>query len=660
MSKDIIEEARKLYQESEDEYVENYTNAIDDIRFARLGEQWDEATLQRRRREGRPALVINRLQAFIRQVVNDARQSKPAISVHPVDSGGDPETAQIIEDLIRHIENNSQSSVAYDTGMEQAVSGGIGYWRIGIDYAREDSWDMDIGIERIPNQFAVLPDHTSMAPDSANWNYCFVVDGMSKAEFEKRWPDAAASSWDVRWQNSDVGDDEVYVAEFWRREEAKTKLLRLSDGTILDEDRFLAGQELFVAAGLSVVGVRDTVSHKVVQHILSGSEVLDTTRWKGRYIPIVPIYGDEVIVEGKRYFKSLIRDAKDSQRMLNFWRSTTTEIAGLMSRVPYVGPRGAFASDADKWATANSISHATLEYDGPIRPSREPQIGPPVAAIQEALTSSDDIKAIVGMYDASLGARSNETSGRAIMARQREGDISTFHFLDNLARAINHTGKILLDIIPAVYNSPRVLRVRGYDGNTRAVQVNSPTEVSGAVRVYDLTARKYDLTTSMGPSYTSKRQEAADQMMEMIRVFPQSAQLIGDLLAKSQDWPEADEIAKRLKVMLPAPVRALESAQNVPPEARAAVASAQMQAMQLKQALEQGKQSYMQMQAKVASMEADASLEKAELALKKEDLDRKYALEAKKLELEMIKAGVIPQPQALPVRQTGVPPGPLG
>jgi hypothetical protein len=284
-------------------------------------------------------------------------------------------------------------------------------------------------------------------------------------------------------------------------------------------------------------------SHKVVQRILTGAEVLETVDWAGRFIPLVPVYGEELHIDGRRRLRSLVRDAKDPQRMFNYWRTTSTELVALAPKTPFIGRKGAFETDSAKWATANVQTHAYIEYDGPEPPQRQMFAGPPAGAVQEALTASDDMKAIMGLYDASLGARSNETSGRAIMARQREGDVSTFHYIDNLNRSLRHAGRILIDLIPKVYATPRVIRVLGADGQARAVNVNSSAsaapsaasppaagaqadpngELKSVERIYDLTVGRYDLTVEAGPSFTSRREEAANQMIELIQAYPAAA-----------------------------------------------------------------------------------------------------------------------------------------
>lgn len=626
---DLLAQGRTAFERCQDAESDNRQAALDDIRFSRLGEQWPRSIEQQRRDEHRPCLTINKMPAFIRQVVNDSRQNKPSIKVHPVDSNADPKTAEVINGLIRNIEYTSNADVAYDTAIEASVSGGFGYWRVGMDYAYEDTFEMDLSIERVANQFSVYGDPDSMCADSSDWNVAFVVEPMRKAEFKAKYGSKKNADGDAvdtdfesdAWANAGVWieDETVMVAEWWKREPIEKEIVKLSNGHVyaaedLAQDMDL--QALIEAGTLQVVGTRKTRSHKVTQIIMSGADILEKNDWPGCYIPIIPVYGDEIVVEGKRYFQSLIHSAKDAQRMFNYWRTTSTELVALAPRVPWIGRKGTFDSDVDRWATANTTSHSFLEYDGEA-PQRQPlDVGPAAGALQEALNASDDMKAIIGIYDASLGARSNETSGKAIMARQREGDVATFHFIDNLARAIRHTGRILIDLIPKVYNAERVIRVLGEDGSPRSVQVNSgqPQPVMGPdgkpqvdeygeaiMAMHDLTVGKYDLTVTTGPSFTTRREEAAMQMTEFVRAFPAAAPVIGDILAMNLDWPGADEIAERLKSINPA----LQN-KGLPPE--------------VQQMIQQGQQAIQELTQKVQALEADKSIDQFNAETKRMDV----------------------------------------
>lgn len=637
--KDTLAEALEHFKLSEEAESENRKAWIDDVRFARLGEQWPDGVKRQREIDGRPCLTINRMPAMLRQVVNDARQNKPAIKVHPVDSGAKRETAEILNGLIRNIEYTSNADVAYDTALDHAVTGGFGYFRIDVDYACDDEFDLDIKICRIANPLTVYGDENSTAADSSDWNKAFITELYTESEFEKRWKGAEKSNWESSYRDLPDGwrDNElVRVAEWWTREEVPAKLLKLSDGMVLYVNEYMRIKDILDAQGITVVGERDTKTNKVKQKIVSGAEVLEENEWAGKYIPIVPVYGDEVMVEGKRHWISLTRWAKDPQQMFNYWRTASTELVALAPKAPYLGPKGAFNTDANKWATANNVSYSYIEYDGAIMPQRQPFAGPPAGALQEALNASDDMKSTMGIYDAALGARSNETSGRAILQRQRESDTATFNYIDNLSRAIRHAGRVMVDLIPKVYNAPRIIRVIHEDGSNESVPINQPftpdqakspqaqayeagktqETVDGLTRIYDVTTGKYDVTCEAGPSFSTKREEAAAQMMELGRMFPPMMQVAGDLLVKNLDWPGADDIADRLKAMLPPQLQGQspqvmqmrQQMQQMDQMAKQAVGQLNQQIAQLQQQLQQEKSHDAQ-----AMLQADIDRKKLEI-----------------------------------------------
>ena len=546
----ILAQARADFARAREAGREDRQAAAEDLRFARLGEQWPEAIRRAREQEGRPCLTLNRLPAFIRQVVNEARQNRPAISCHPVDSAADPATAEVLNGLIRNIEQSSDADVAYDTALDFAVTCGFGVLRIVARPSEGGSEDLDLAIERVADPFSVWGDPDSLAADSSDWDVAFVTRQMDRRAFAARWPQAEAVDFEEEDPAGAGGPrreagGQVRLVEFWRREAVERSLITLSDGQEMEAEVFEARRPFLEAAGLAPVGPpRTAPGVRVVQRILSGAAVLETVDWPGRFIPLVPVYGEEIRVDGRRRLRGLVRDARDAQRMFNYWRTTSTELVALAPKAPFIGRKGAFDTDQAKWASANSQTHAFIEYDGPEPPQRQPFAGVPAGALQEALNAADDLKSIMGLHDASLGARSNETSGKAILARQREGDVSTFHYIDNLSRAIRHAGRVLIDLIPRVYSTQRMVRILGPDGAPALVQVNGAE--GGGGRVFDLGVGRYDLTVRAGPSFASRREEAASQMIELIRAYPPAAPLIGDLLARNLDWPGADEVARRL------------------------------------------------------------------------------------------------------------------
>ena len=573
---DYIENARQRYSESSDAWSEVRDLSLDDRKFSRLGDQWPADVLATRAREAKPALTINKMPAFIRQIVNDARQNKPSIVVRPVDSVADPRTAEIMNGLIRHIEATSDADVAYDTAIECAVDGGFGFFALDIDYARDDTFDLDIRFRRIGNPFAVFWDARSEACDSSDWRYAFEVESMDRKVFEEKYPGAHAGEFtDDDKIDPWFTENLVRVAAYWDRFEIEREVLLLSNRDVVDAVEYekLRGQ-MYDPLGITVENQRMVASWGVKHTLMSGSEPLETTDWAGSYIPIVPVYGEEVNVEGRRYFRSLITDSKDAQRMYNYWRSAATELVALAPKAPWIAAEGSTVNP-EEWASANTENYAVLYYkEGMAPPQRQAFDASPVGSMQQALTASDDMKSIMGMYDASLGARSNETSGKAILARQREGDVSTFHFIDNLSRAITCGGRILLDLIPKVYNTKRIVRILGEDEKVDQAQIDvlpdgalmeMPMPDGTLNDVYDLTKGKYDLVVKVGPSYTTKREEAASQMFEMGRVAPQFFEVAGDLLARNLDWPGADQIANRLEKLLPPGLVEPDQDEDMPP-----------------------------------------------------------------------------------------------
>lgn len=657
---DIIKDAEREFTDAQEVHSENRSNALDDLKFGRLGEQWDEKDMAARKREGRPCLTINKLPAFIRQVTNEARMNRPSIKVKPVDDDGDPETADILNGIIRNIEYSSNADTAYETALEYAVSAAFGFFEIRTEYAHDDAFNQDIRIKRIHNPFAIEWDPYGEEPDGSDWEYAFKVDWLTETAFKRRFgkKDMASFCADLAGdKNKSIRDDMVRIAKYWKVKEEQKTLLMFNDGTVMLEDDATKPHpdtgvpvlQMFQDMGINVVKTRKTPHRTVTSYILGG-DVLEEQKWPGKWIPIVPVFGEELNVEGDVILRSLVRDARDPQKMFNYWRTASTELVALAPKAPFIGPKNAFNSDIDKWSTANAISHAFIEYDGNVPPQRQGFSGVPAGALQEALNASDDMKAIMGIYDASLGARSNETSGKAIMARQREGDVGTFHFIDNLARSIRHGGRILVDLIPKVYDQPQVMRIIGVDGSPETVKINQGfmDEKTNTIKIHDLTAGKYDVAVDTGPSFTTRREEFVNGVTEIIRANPQTAPLLMDLVAKNLDWPEADEVAKRFKAMLPPQILALEDGQQgIPPEAQMMISQAQQQAQQMQQQmqamgadLQKLSQENQTLKLQVQNKQGELQIAAGELQLKAHEIDAKAGSDQAKSQADVIVAEI--------------------
>lgn len=567
-AEDFVSKVREKFERAAEWEDDNRTRAIEDIKFARLAEQWPDGLKELRDKEKRPCLTLSEFNSFIRQVVNEARANRPSIQVVPADGNADKDTAEIISGLIRNIEVSSDADVAYDTAVDSAVSGGFGYFRINISETSDDNFDKDITIERIADALTVYGDPDSEAADSSDWNCAFIVKRMHEDDFEEQYGEDVDK---VDWEGlKEVGapwfdDEHVMVVEYWHREQVEREVVTLSDGTTVDTEEFQERQTEYQQAGIFPVGANKVKSFKVTQYIMTGKDVLETVEWPGKYIPIVPVYGDEVWVDGKRHLRSLIHDAKDAGREKNYWRSYAAEMVALAPKVPFIGRKGAFNADPEGWSAVNQATIPYLEYEGPERPSRDGFSAMPAAEMQQAMAAVDDLKAIIGIHSPSLGERGPAESGIAIRSLQRQADVGTFHFLDNLNRSIRHAGRILIDLIGKVYTTERMIRVLGADMAPQQAQLQPgapPQEQQMAMmqqaqemgqrfsRVYDLTAGKYDLVVKSGPAYGTQREYARQEMAQLIgQMGEMAAKLIGPLYLRNCDWPGAEEVADKLDAL---------------------------------------------------------------------------------------------------------------
>lgn len=622
--KSVFDEALELYETSVAADSINRENQREDIKFIKMREQWPESVRRQREEDGRPCLTIDQLGPVVRQVVNDCRLNKPEIKVKPVDSHGDPKTAEIIGGLIKNIEYTSNADVAYDTAVDYAVSSSRGYMRVSSEYATDDAFEQDLVIQHVADPLTIIPDVYSTAADSSDWNYCFVLERVTRADYAKRFRGKEVVDWsDLTTLTNDwFGDDCAMIAEYWKRVEVPAWVAMLSNGETqkFDEEPSvgdmveegvplvdpmtgemaidpMTGEVAWQEEPVTVLAVRETKSYKVTQYILSGKQILDTVEWPGKFIPIVPVYGEDFVYEGRRYFVSLVRPAMDAQRMKNYWRSTSTELVALAPRAPWVGNESAFqGEDAAKWETANSENHAFLSVpDGHQLPQRQTSPTIPAGALQEAANATDDIKTITGVYDASLGARSNETSGRAIMARQREGDVSTFNFIDNLSRAIRHLGRIIVDLIPHYYSVDRMIRIINPDGEPESVHITTPEQmqeyqakvaqsVEQMEKVYSLGVGKYDVAVESGPATTTQRQEANEFFVSLIQAVPQYADIIAPFALKTFDAPGVTDLVKEIEARMQQQQQAASQPQQPTPEDQMKMqeAQAKLQAQQQK------------------------------------------------------------------------------
>jgi hypothetical protein len=530
--------------------------------------------------------------AYIRQICNQQRQQRPRIKVHGMNNESDAKIAEIITGICRHIENQSDADSAYDHAFEYAVKMGWGYWRITTDYVREDSFDQEIYVRPVENPFTVYFDPNSVLPDGSDAERVLITTVVSKDVFKSMYPEAEV---DQGFSSRGTGDTEsewvtkedIRIAEYFYTERVKATIYQLSDGTTGYSDE-LPNKDVLEAAGITIIDKRETWKKKIKYCKLTAMQILEEGEWAGKFIPIVPVYGQEVRVDDKHKKFGLVRMAKDPQRMYNYWSTALTETVALAPKAKWLLAEGQDEGHENEWAMANIKAMPVLRYkqtDIEGRPAPAPtrlQPEPPPAGVMAALQGmNQDLQAVVGIFDPSQLPQGIQ-SGKSIQGQQMQADMTNFHYYDNLTRSIRHTGRIILDLIPKIYDRERVMRIIGDDGKPEMVTLNQPgTDENGISKILnDVTVGEYDVVMDTGPGYNSKRQEASEAMTQLLKVDPQLMQIAGDLVFRNMDFPGAEVIADRLAASNP--MSQIDDKSPIPPQVQMQIAmgKAQMQKLQ--------------------------------------------------------------------------------
>ena len=616
----ILKEIRDRYDEGWTADISNREAMESDLLFV-AGNQWPEDVRLERETDGRPCITENHMPQFVRQVANDMRANPPAVKVIAGSGGAEKSVADILTGMVRDIEAKSKTQRPYVTAGASAARCGIGHWRILTDYTSPTSFEQEIKIEPIHNPFAVVWDPVAVTATREDANWCFVVDELSEDEFARQYPKANAISFDNKdselwasgWLNATRKT--VRIAEYWRKVSKKAVAVQMMDGTTLFEDELPQGYAPMIAQK------RD--SERTVVEVIktNGHEILEKAQeFPCRYIPIIPVVGEEYSVGDQKVRHSVIRFAKDSQTIHNYWLSTQTEHLALQPKAPFVATAKQVAAYSDIWKTANTSNHSVLIFDvdkdAPnSRPMREQPPASSAAFSEQIARAGDGMKATTGIHEASLGQQGNEKSGVAIQARQREGDVGTFEFRDNLNASVEHTGRILVELIPKIYDTPRMVRILGEDGAEDFAEINKPTMgPDGQQKIENnLKLGEYGVQVRSGPSYTTRRQEAAESMLQFVQTMPDAASIVMDLVAKNMDWPGADEFAERFKKMLPPQIAEEYEDETDDPEELQKREAKKQAAAQQQQMQQRGADAEIgEKEAKAAKAQADAQKSSAE------------------------------------------------
>ena len=594
----IIDEAKQFLKLCNDAETMNRQQGLEDLKFVSAGEQWPVELQNSRNLESRPILTINKLDGYCRQVTNQQRQQRPRIKVHGMNNQSDAKTAEVLEGICRHIEVNSNADNAYDTAFDYAVRMGWGFIRLITKYVADDSFDQEIYIDAVDNPFTVYFDPNSTRIDGSDAERCLVTTMISKDKFKVMYPgadDGGGTSFTQRGtgdsQSEWITKEDIRVAEYYYAVMEKAKLYQLSDGTV----QYAEGKDFFErveAAGLTIENERESYKRTIKYKKLTAIEVLEERDWPSKYIPIVPVYGRHVVVGDKRHKFGIVRHAKDAQRMYNFWQTTITESVALAPKAKWLMAEGQDEGHENEWAAANVKSFPLLRYkqtdiDGqPAPPPQRLQPEPPPSGVMAASAAiNQDIATLMGIYDPSQQLPGN-ISGKALNGQQQQVDLTNFDFYDNLTKSIAHVGKIILDLVPKIYDTQRVMRIIGADGKPDLVTINEAKQNEQGVWevLHDTTIGQYDVVMETGPGYNSKRQAAVESMMPLFTGNPELFQMAGDLMFRNMEFPGAEVIADRLAAANP--LAQIDEKSDIPPQVQMQLAQGKQQVQQLTQQLQ--------------------------------------------------------------------------
>lgn len=608
----ILADAKAFRDEAESYWKDTYDRGREDKEFATIkGAQWDSEAVAKRKAEGKPTLEFNLVRKFARQQENTMRQNRPQIQVVPVDSGADVEVAKVLAGLIKDTEESSNAEDAYDQAGSSAVYGGIGFFRITTDYMDERSFNQEPKFLPIENPEAVLMDPLSRRLDGSDQSRCLIGEWVEKAAIERDYGEDAVSDFEIqgteKWCNT--ADSTVFIAEFFYKEEVKDTLVMLEDGTVEFKSVLL---EHWSEDDLELITQheRDTTRTEIKWAKLSGCKVLETGVFPGKYIPIIPVYGEVTWIGEERHVFSLIHFAKDPQRLLNYWKSTEAHILQKNQDDITAVDAESIAGYEDEWQNpgkyAVSRYKSTDDLGKPVAPpQRIGAAAPPIGILNAAESAAMAIPDILNMHAPQMGQDVNQQSGRAIGLLQRQADTAHFHFQDNLNKSLRHAGRILVDLYPVLYDTPMVRRIVGVDGTEELVPINAPprnpSEVDQAIDgvLNNLSIGRYDVRIDTGPNFNTQREQAFQLMMQMLQYSPEMMAVGGDLILKDSPLPYSKELAERFKKQMNPQL--LEDDKDMPPQAKAMI-------QQLDQAIQQMQQELQVAQAELADKNADREL----------------------------------------------------
>jgi Phage P22-like portal protein len=602
---DIIRECRERMRLATDAEANNRSEAEGALRF-RNGEQWPDNIQSDRTNDGRPCLTINLTDAVVRRVENACRENRPRIKIDPVGDGADVDVARVLNGLTRHVEAISGADYAYDCATSSAITGGWGWVSVTNDYADEESFDQELFICPHRNPFKIYADPSSELPDGSDLTWLIESEMMKRTDYKDQYGHLDGDGWKFMGAGDDMSDwshkEEIRVAKYWRVENKKDTLVKLSDGRTLLKSK-LPDDTALTYAGLTIIQERPTVRRAVKCYLMTAYKILKEWDWPGRWIPYVPIYGRELDINGKIKRKGMVKDLMDPARMYNFSETAKTEVYALQPKAPWLMAEGSMEGHEPAWRDANRKPVVALEYkpkygdNGEMLPPPIRQEPPPLGAgFQEwSQTSQSNFMAVAGMpHDPNQDAKGEVVSGIALKRRQGLSDVSHFDFYDNLTRSLRQLGRILVGLYPHFYSTPRMQRIVREDGTSEMVGINQPTQEQDEQGNPYITIKnnlqvgRYDVIVDTGPGYQTKREESTEAKLELLAT-PLGEMVgahAGDLVIRGMDFENSDEIADRLQASIPGAISE-KGLKDMPPKARAMISGLQAQLKQAQQQLQQ-------------------------------------------------------------------------
>lgn len=560
--KKVHERAIKRFKEVLDRERDAREEAILDIRFTQTNEgQWDDDAQSRR--QNRPRYTINKVAGAIDQIIGNQRNNRIAIKLKPLGGGADSKKAEIRNGLIRNIEFSSNAQDSYDVGFDGALNGGYGGWRVITEYCDDDIFEQDIKIKPIHDAASSLWfDPSAIEYDKRDADWAFLTKDIPLSSFKSLFPKASTEDFKKLAISDSKGPwfkgENVRIAEYFEKEPIKRTLLLLSDSRVVYEDDVSDVLDELSLSGVEVVKTRQVNTYKIKRYLMNGAEILEKPKpLPGKYIPLVPVFGRTIWIEGVQYIRGLTRFAKDSQRIYNYTRSAIVETAALAPQDPYWMTKKQAAGNEAKLRRMNvdndPVQFFNPDPESPGAPKRTgaPQIQS--ALIEAARAATEDIQATTSIYAPSLGDNPKDQSGKALQLQQQRGDTGSFIYVDNLAKSIKYTGEIINAMLPEVYDTERVIRVVDDEGNDDEVLINQTVTDAGTGRevvINDITSGKYSVQVDTGPAYSTVRQEAADLLIRLAEVSEIFGSITPDLIAKNLDLPGNEELVKRTRKVL--------------------------------------------------------------------------------------------------------------